>query len=395
MSRENGIGARLRRRARWEWRRLCAGAETLAATPLHDLRAARRSLRRSGARNRGDRVAIYVIFPRDGLEGSHLLAIRALAGAGYAPFVVSNAPLSPTDRDALTGEVWRYVERPNFGYDFGAYRAAILDLAPDLATLKALVLTNDSIWFPLPGAACWLAQAEALGTDLAGGASNYAVEPPPLDGYRTAAWRYDPGRPQFHYCSFALRLGSKVLADPHFLRFWRDFRLSDDKIRTVQRGEIGFSQWLIRSGFSHGATLGMADFGEEIAAADEAALRALVAGLVIPEETQLRDLRDAVLARAGMPGWPAEARGLVLTAVARTGIAYALPAWSFARKGYGLLKKSPLRLDPAGAAETLRFLDTLAGPEADLIRAEARRLAAAHPDQFSPASVASSFPFQE
>lgn len=79
---------------------------------------------------RNARVAVYVIFPRTGFEETHFLAVRALARAGYAPFIVSNAPLSPTDRDRLLPEVWRYLECPNFGYDFGAYRAAIFYSAP-------------------------------------------------------------------------------------------------------------------------------------------------------------------------------------------------------------------------------------------------------------------------
>lgn len=373
------LGARIARRLSHETGRLRLGLETLAGTRLHDLVAPRRSIRRAGRLPRGRRVAIYVIFPRSGLAASHLLAIRHLAEAGYAPFVVSNAPLSEADRRRVAEEAWRYLERPNFGYDFGAYRAGILSLGPELGELDALALANDSVWFPLPGGFDWLAEAERTGADLVGAVDNYAVAVPALAAFCETVWRHDRTRPSFHYCSFALRFSRRALVDPVFLRYWRGLRLSDDKVITVRRGEIGLSQRLIGAGLGHAALIDMHDFGDEIAALDAESVRRMLAGLVIPEDGPLRRLRDEVLARSDEAGWAATARAFLLFAVAKTGIAYALPAWAHAARRSAFLKKSPLRLDPAGAAETLRFVGSLEGPGAVEIRAEARALAAVAP----------------
>lgn len=90
----------------------------------------RKSITRlEGAVPCGDKIAIYLIFPRHSLLTSHLEAIRYIAAAGYAPLVVSNLPLTEDDRARVTAGAWRYLERPNFGYDFGGYRDAILDLS--------------------------------------------------------------------------------------------------------------------------------------------------------------------------------------------------------------------------------------------------------------------------
>lgn len=370
------VRKRVARRLRWEATRATAAFEELCATRLHDLLAARRTRRTPGAVQPEPDVAIYVIYPVAGLLASHLSALGYLARSGYAPIVVANAPLQPKERAQVADACWFCLERKNFGYDFGGYRAGILSLGPRLSELRSLVLMNDSVWFPLPGARDWLADAAAMEVDLAGAASNYAATRPALADYRGAVWDYDSARPGFHYCSFALRFGGRVLRDPGFEAFWRNFALSDSKLRTVRRGELGLTAWLIERGYSHAATLGMETFGDEIAGLDAAELKALVAGLVIPEDNALRELRDRVLGRAACDRWRSEAAALVLTAVAHTGIAYALPRWAYATRGHGLLKKSSLHLDPASAREILHFLGSLRGPEAEAILSEARRIAA-------------------
>jgi lipopolysaccharide biosynthesis protein len=79
--------------------------------------------------------------------------------------VVSNLPLVPEERETLRRACWQLIERPNVGYDFGAYRDAILLLGPKLRDLERLVLVNDLLWFPV-GEADWIDDAERLEADL-------------------------------------------------------------------------------------------------------------------------------------------------------------------------------------------------------------------------------------
>jgi hypothetical protein len=373
------IYRRIVSRTRWELSRLRRMPQLLSEatwnTPLHDLKARFGAVRQTeGALAAGSAAAIYVIFPTRGLQASHKLALRSLAAGGYAPIVVAHAPLAETERAELLTLCWRLIERPNFGYDFGGYRAGILSLGTGLARLDRLVFLNDSIWFPLPGAPDWLAQAEEKSVDFVGAVSNYGVPHVALDDYREAAWDYDPTRAGFHYCSFALWFGSAVLNDPAFLRFWRRFRLSDDKFRTVRRGEVGLSQFLLRRGFSHAETLGSALYGNEIRTMTAAELRHWIETLVIPEEPELEQLGLAVLAGLDRTGASDDARAYLLAAAARTGLAYALPMYAHSAHGHPMLKKSPLRLSASGAARTLAFLGTLEGPEAAVFLAEAEAI---------------------
>ncbi|MBN8633084.1 MAG: hypothetical protein J0L76_19800 [Rhodobacterales bacterium] len=378
--------SRIRGRLAWEAGRVAAlpklAGELLWDTPLHDLAARFGRVRvTTGAMPDSRRVAIYVIFPTDGLLESHRLALRHIADCGYAPLVVTHVPLSPGDREAVLGLSWRLIERPNFGYDFGGYRAAVLSLGDDLPSLSALALLNDSVWFPVPGGRDWLKVAEEAGTDVVGAVSNYGIQTVALDRPQDMRWAYDPSRPDFHYCSFALWFGPAVLNDPKFRTFWRRFHLTDNKFRTVRRGEVGLSQWLLARGYSHRESLGTASFGDEVGRMDAAEVEDWLKALIIPEEPDLAALGDALLARRGGPDWAQDARAYLLLAVARTGMSYALPAYALRVKGHSMLKKSPLKLALQGAERTVTLVETLQGPGADIVRVEARTLMAARNDR--------------
>lgn len=330
-----------------------------------------------GAAQLAERLAVYTLFPQQGIQTSHVHALRALNDCGYATVAVSNLPLTEKDRARLAPLVWKLIERPNFGYDFGAYREGLRALAPHTARAQRLVLMNDSVWFPLPGGADWPLQAEALDVDFAGAVSNYGVPMPEalaLDGFQ---WRYDPGLPQFHYCSFALSFGPKALQDPAFARFWSRIRLTDNKFHTVLRGEVALSRALIGAGLSHAETLRIRTLDAGLEMLSGAELHRFVAELAIPEDHRLEALRQRVLAEPDGPGRRVRLLSAALGIVALTGPAYAMPAYAHEVLGHPFLKKSPLRLSRPSAEATLRLTQRLPGRVGATIHAEALELARA------------------
>jgi hypothetical protein len=300
--------------------------------------------------------------------------MNAVAASGYAPLLVTNIALSDADREQAIAVCWRLLERPNFGLDFGGYRAGILLLGAALSDMKCLALLNDSVWYPVPGGQDFLRAALDSDVDVFGAVTNYGVVQPRLDAWQSMLWMNDPGSPMFHYCSFALHFGGRVLADPGFANFWRRFRLTDCKLTTVHRGEVGLSQWLLARGFSHAAMFDISDFDEVVAALSCGQLLEQLEGLVIPEEAPLRDLKHYVIGRyAETEAWRDEARRFLMAAVARTGPAYAVPGFALANS-YPFLKKSPLRLDSDAARIMLAIIKDLPGKVGADMFAEAQAI---------------------
>lgn len=343
------------------------------ATRTYDQTFADQIKRFDGALPPGPRIAILVIYPATGLTASHLRTLDYLHERNYAPLVVSNLPLSEKERGELRKNCWIWLERPNFGYDFGGYRDGVLTIADRLTGLERLVLLNDSIWFPLPGARDWLSDADALGTDLAGASAHFGVPRPEIEDFRSIDWTYAPNRRNFHYGSFALLFRSPILRDPGFLTYWRRLRLADKKKQTVRRGEMGLTQWVISHGYTHGATLDITTLDQDLQSLDSEQLLHIARNLVIPELPRLLAIVKQVTSEANPRR--EDLVKLILLAVARQGASYALAAYSIPFRGFPFLKKSPVWLSEESAAITLKILGGIEGAES--LTEEARQLAEA------------------
>ncbi len=322
----------------------------------------------SGAQTRQDRVAIYLIFPVQGLLQSHFIALDHILQSGYSPIVVSNLPLSAGDTERLLHHCSTLILRPNFGYDFGGYKDAVRFLGQDLHSLTKLALFNDSNWFPVHPDHNWLAEAEAKGLDLVGSVSHGGLDnAQPFD--TTTEWRIDATRPRFHYGSFSLLLGPAILHAPGFQDFWRQYRPANNKTQTILRGEIGFSQWVIRNGFTHGETLDARNLPALLADLPTERLLQIAGNAVTFDRPRSNDTRrDVLLAN------PPDRNGLlhfILKEVSKSGQAYSLQDFDTVERSGNFIKKSPVSLNRTAADQTLRILSHLTGPQIDVFRAEA------------------------
>lgn len=357
------LRARIKSYLMWQWSRArqapAKAANYLFGTLWYDRVVARGKRVSPGEVAESNRCLVYLMFPKNGVQASHMRALTHFRDRGYAPVVVSNLPLSPADRDRLLKCVHVLIERPNYGYDFGGYRDGVLHLEGSLGRLERLVLMNDSVWFPLSGGQDWLAQVEQAGSDVVGAVANCCVDAVPADMGSSVSWRYNSRNPRFHYCSFALSFGPAVLQDPSFLDFWRRLKLSNDKFTTIDRGEVGLGQWIVRSGHSHRATFDVAQLDQDLDRLDEGRLRLVAQRLIIPEDAALRARKADILAAADDANTRQRLKNFILVATAETGAAYALLDFALKEKAYAFVKKSPLWLDEQGAAITLLVLEEL------------------------------------
>lgn len=343
----------------------------LFATRYYDLFLAGKIARTPGHVPASSKVAIYLIYPERGLQPSHRRGLEYLLSKGYAPIVVSNLPLRDVDRAQLLPLCHICIERPNFGYDFGGYRDGILTIMADMPKLDRLLLINDSTWFALPGRSDWIEESEAMGVNMAAAASNYGIPRVDAGDYRKIRWHYVKTHKNFHFCSFALLFAHRVLEDPNFARFWRKFRLSSDKKRTVRRGEIGLSQWILSRGFTTGVPYDIARLQEDIEKLDDKRLREVAGNMIVPEDPKLLAVKREAL--AGNPSRDDLIR-LVLTCVARQGSSYALADFAINELGFPFLKQSPVWLSKEASDITLRLAGSLPGPYGEEIHAEALKL---------------------
>lgn len=193
-----------------------------------------------GARALTDKVAIFLIYQPKGVPASVFVTCNHLNDCGYAVLLVSNGPLAPTDMARLSEITWRTVQRPNFGYDFGGYREAVLLLNDWGVTPRKTLILNDSIWFPIDAAGDVIPRLEASGAGMTGLLRN-------VESRVDIAGK--PERTGFLE-SYCMCIDEGLFRHPAFVRYWANYRLTDAKKATLERGERGFSRAMERAGAS-------------------------------------------------------------------------------------------------------------------------------------------------
>ncbi len=212
----------------------------------HDRTFAERAVQTPGQRPLGRKIAIFLIYQPKALLRSTLETCRTLSAKGYSVLVMSNAALSPSDHAELAPLVWRTIERPNFGYDFGGYRDGIRVLRDLRTAPEALIILNDSVWWPVFGDDTLIDRMEAGGKDVMG-TILHQLSP-----------RYGRPRPPFLE-SFFYWFGPRVTASAVFWRFWDRYRVSSLKYNAIHRGERLLTGALIDAGLSAAGLFTAAD----------------------------------------------------------------------------------------------------------------------------------------
>ncbi|SEO22212.1 Rhamnan synthesis protein F [Pseudorhodobacter antarcticus] len=185
------------------------------------------------------RLAVVVLFQPHGIALSTLESCKGLVAGGYAPLVISNAILSDSDRALLAQTCWRTVERPNFGYDFGAYRDGIRMIREQGITPDRLILMNDSFWCAITPEL--LGKIEDLDADLSGLLQDEKVQHDTKGGKPTQ---------NLHIESYCLFISARLWKAEAFRTFWDGYLMTNFKPRTIKNGEIGFSRKMKAAGFS-------------------------------------------------------------------------------------------------------------------------------------------------
>lgn len=299
-----------------------------------------------------NKVALVLVYQPSGIAASTLTTCAWLSSAGYAPLVVSNAPISPVDRHRLSEVVWRAVERPNFGYDFGGYRDGLTCLEQWGVAPDELLILNDSVWLPV------LPKTDIL--------DRLSTHPADVVGtiLRTR------GAVQFLE-SYLYRLNRKALTHPSFRAFWSQLRLTSNKYHVIRRGERGFSEAMRAAGLQVQGIYDDAKLAGLIARQDDTFLRQMLRRAAYIDASFSAE-RDNLLQDNG-PEW----RDEVLAHVARVldkRLGYSsFPYAMVILTGYPLLKKSAEPVSRSWRLAHLAAVEEGALPRpSDDILAEAR-----------------------
>lgn len=179
-------------------------------------------------------VVIFVIYQPNGLSRSVFHTLKHIISEGFSPFVVLNSPITGREFDELRAQSAMVMERPNFGYDFGGYRDAMMYISALEHKLDCVGFLNDSIWYPVFDSCDHLKLMKALDGDLIGYSCSKTFEPltkQHLDSY------------------FFMFKGSKFLRSKQVTDFWTSLRVASNRYFTIRNSEMKMTKYFSDLGF--------------------------------------------------------------------------------------------------------------------------------------------------
>ena len=174
----------------------------------------------------GERIVLIALYQKGELRPDLLRLIRAAKAQGF--YVLGVNTLHLRDPDVLQGLIDCYIERPNFGRDFGSYKTGFLHLY-DRGWAEAcprLLMINDSIYYSTRGLDNFLTDMMTLDTEVIGATENYEIE--------------------YHLGSFCIAMAQSIVCNDRIKRYWRNYRETDVRPRVIKRGEMKLSKTLKR-----------------------------------------------------------------------------------------------------------------------------------------------------
>ncbi|MDX2237140.1 MAG: rhamnan synthesis F family protein [Hyphomonadaceae bacterium] len=173
-------------------------------------------------------IAIIASQASGGVPKSVENLIQLLAARNAAILLVCNGRLNEQSRARLGPMLWRSIERPNYGRDFGAYQAGVLHLLRERITAKRLIVANDSMFYDMARAPAML---ERLITS---------------ERHFTAAT--ENHEPAYHVGSFLFAVSDDVQTSHVWRKYWRAYKPSSSRLHAIRAGELGLSRALIKKG---------------------------------------------------------------------------------------------------------------------------------------------------
>lgn len=268
----------------------------------HRLGFDRRVVGYAGQLTPGGKIAVFLLYQPGGIAASTFFTCRHLVANGYSPLILSNAPLDAEDRHRLAETAWIVAERPNHGYDFGGYRDGLRMIREAGLDPDAVILMNDSTWFPLRASDTTLANLDARDAPFSG-----------------LSFKYEPriGRGQSHMESHFLRFSRKALKSRTVESFWSRYVPSSFRITTIERGEKGVARCIEQAGLDGFAPLSREKLLQQLAAASPPGLRSVLAAGDFFKSEDIAE-RDALLVGySETTAWAEAARTLVEALTAR------------------------------------------------------------------------------
>lgn len=174
----------------------------------------------------GQKILLLALYEKGVLRSDIENLLITAKALGMYILAVNTQKVKEPDR--LKDKIDCYIERPNFGRDFGSYKTGFLHLYKHSWERRCdrLLLLNDSLFYSKTNLKPFLEQMITTELDALGATENFEIE--------------------HHLGSFCISLNQHILKHRHFKRYWVRYSNTDIRPTVIKRGEMKLSKTLKR-----------------------------------------------------------------------------------------------------------------------------------------------------
>ncbi|MDX2266238.1 MAG: rhamnan synthesis F family protein [Hyphomicrobiales bacterium] len=180
---------------------------------------------------RGRNFAVFVTFTEMPYVAEYVYRhLDFLNANNFNVIVVSNSKkINEQSLRELKARSLAVLERPNVGYDFGAYRDGVLWVAQHFEASDRLLLLNDSVFGPINIKSDLFSRAFSLDADIIG--------------------LLESMEHRYHFQSFWILFNRNVTASQKFVDYWRSVPYYKDKLSVVEKLETRILNYFLQADF--------------------------------------------------------------------------------------------------------------------------------------------------
>jgi hypothetical protein len=175
-----------------------------------------------------DKICIFVLFQRDEVPKHVLVQLDWINKLGYSIHIVSNTTIKQQSVETLKQYSFKITERPNIGYDFGAYQYGVKDfLSNYVDKATRLMLMNDSIFFPLLDPRELYEKVDQRDNDFWGWTENWQIH--------------------YHVASYGIVFKRSAFVSEAFYNFWAQYKPYSNRRHAINNGEVKLTEKLVNA----------------------------------------------------------------------------------------------------------------------------------------------------
>jgi len=174
----------------------------------------------------GQKILLLALYEKGCLRPDIENLLTVAKQLGMYVFAINT--LKVLEPDNLKDKIDCYIERPNYGRDFGSYRTGFLHIYENgwEKQCERLLMLNDSLFYSTRNLAAFLQKMTDTDIEVVGATENYEIE--------------------HHLGSFCISIHRNVLQKTTFKKYWKSYVNTNVRPKVIKHGEFKLSATLRR-----------------------------------------------------------------------------------------------------------------------------------------------------